>query len=112
MKSTLCRLIPVAAVLALACGCGEKLTYERFQTIRPGASTHAVEATLGKPTIRGIGDQTWVYQDYDRCINAVIYFQDAKVADKKWTDTQHGIQGGPTVSQPGESHELRVGKMK
>ena len=112
MKPTILRLIPLAALAALACGCGEKLTYERFQTIHNGDAPRVVESTLGKPTIRGIGDQTWVYQDYDRCINAVIYFQNAQVADKKWSDLQRGIEGQPSVSQPGESRKVHVREIK
>lgn len=112
MKSTIFKLTPVAVLAFMACGCGEKLTYERFQTIRTGDSPRVVEATLGKPTIRGIGDQTWVYQDYDRCINAVVYFQEAKVLDKKWSDLHRGIEGNPAVSQPGESREIKVREIK
>jgi hypothetical protein len=112
MKSTIYRLIPVAILGFMACGCAEKLTYERFQTIQTGDSPRVVESTLGKPTIRGIGDQTWVYQDYDRCINAVVYFHEAKVSDKKWSDMQRGIEGKPSVSQPGESREVHVREIK
>lgn len=112
MKSAILGMIPLVVLAALACGCSEKLTYERFQTIRNGDSPEIVESTLGQPAIRGAGDQTWVYQDYDRGINAVIYFHDAKVTDKKWSDAERGIQGQPAVSRPGESRELRVREIR
>ncbi len=112
MKPIVRRLIPVATLALLACGCGEKLTYERFQNIRSGDLSRVVESTLGKPTIRGIGDQTWVYQDYDRCINAVVYFQDGKVTDKTWSDLKRTVEANPKVSQPGESHETHMRQVK
>ena len=98
--------------MTTACGCTEKLTYERFQTVSDGDSPQVVESTLGKPWMKSIGDQTWVYQDHDRLINAVIYFQDKKVIGKRWADAQHGIEGQPSVSQPGESREIHMRQIK
>lgn len=106
------RLVPLAALALLACGCEQKLTYERFQTLSVGDSPEVVETTLGKPWMKGVGGQTWVYQDQDRGISASVYFQDAKVARKKWSDPDHGLQGDPAVNQPGESHEIRMKEIK
>jgi hypothetical protein len=111
MKSVLFRIIPIAALALIACGCEQKLTYERFQTIREGDPPEVVESTLGDPWMRGVGDQTWVYQDRHRRINASVYFQDAKVVAKKWSDPQRGIEG-TSVVQPGESHQIEMREIK
>ena len=112
MKPIVSRLVPVAALALLACGCEQKLTYERFQTISQGDSPQVVENTLGKPWMKSIGDQAWVYQDQERGINASVYFQDGKVVRKKWGDAAHGLQVDPSVSQPGESHEVHMRQIK
>jgi hypothetical protein len=112
VKTALLRFLPVAALAVITCGCEQKLTYERFQTIRDGDSHQVVEATLGEPWMRSIGDQTWVYQDQHQRINASVYFQDAKVVGKRWCDPSHGIQGTPSVSQPGESHQIEMREIR
>ena len=68
------RLALLAVFAAALCGCEQKLTYHRFETISQGDSPQVVEATLGKPWMKGINDQAWVYQDIDRGINAIIYY--------------------------------------
>lgn len=112
MNSSTLRITFVAAVALAVAGCGEKLTYERFQTIRDGDSPEVVESILGKPTMMAIGGQTWAYQDFDRGIIAQIYFQDSQVVGKKWGDAEHGIQGDPAITAPGESSETHMRQIK
>lgn len=106
------RLALLAVFAAALCGCEQKLTYHRFETISQGDSPQVVEATLGKPWMKGINDQAWVYQDIDRGINAIIYFEDGKVSGKKWGDAAHGIQGDPAAFSPGESKETHIRQIK
>ena len=111
MKSTTRFVLLSAIVLALG-GCAQKLTYERFQTICPGDPPEAVQAILGKPWMKSVNGQAWAYQDTDRGINAMIYFQDGRVTSKKWGDPVHGIQGDPAVTAPGESKETHIQEIK
>jgi hypothetical protein len=110
MKPIVSRLA-LLAILALAlCGCTQKLTYDRFETISDGDSPEVVRAMLGKPWMKT--PQAWSYQDFDRGINAVIHFQDNKVVAKQWGDAKHGIQGQPSELAPGESQETHMRKIK
>lgn len=111
MQKTIVTTVLASAVALLACGCAEKLTYSRFETVSDGDSPEAVEATLGKPWQRT--DQAWIYFDEDRGITASVYFDEAKVIGKEWADAEHGMQGkSPRVNQPGESHEIRAKEIK
>lgn len=106
------RLAWLSMLAVVLCGCSEKLTYERFQTISVGDSPQTVEAILGKPWMKSINDQAWVYQNVDRGINAVIYFQDSQVTSKKWGDATHGLQGDSLITTPGESKETHIREIK
>ncbi|HSW47321.1 MAG TPA: hypothetical protein VLM89_17290 [Phycisphaerae bacterium] len=95
----------------LAIGCAEKLTYQRWETVHDGMASDAVQATLGPPwqTI----DQTWLYSDENRSINATIYFDQGKVVGKTWVDPQRGMVGkSPNVNQPGESEQIKAQTIK
>ncbi|GMU21321.1 MAG: hypothetical protein AMXMBFR13_14140 [Phycisphaerae bacterium] len=102
----------VVAVAGLAvCGCSQKLTYERFQTIHVGATPEAVEGTLGKPWQRT--DNAWIYLDMDREISATVYLEENQVTGTHWQDPEHGMVGSsPNVRQPGESERIRAQKIE
>lgn len=92
-------------------GCAEKLTYQHWQTIHDGMSSDAVQATLGKPW--QTTDQTWLYYDENRHINAQVYYGKDKVIGKAWQDPEFGMQGqSPHVGQPGESEEIKAQTIK
>ncbi|MBI4580598.1 MAG: hypothetical protein HY718_12900 [Planctomycetes bacterium] len=101
----------VAAAVIAACGCS-KLTYENWQTIQVGsASQDLVKATLGEPwkTVDG----TWVYNDPDRHITAMVKFSDDKVIGKEWADAERGMETvGEQPDQPGESERLRIQEIR
>jgi len=97
----------IMLVLLALVGCAEKLTYQRWQTVHDGMSRDAVQATLGKPW--QTTDQTWLYYDEDRHINAQIYYEGDKVIGKAWQDPEFGMKGkSPHVGQPGESEDLKA----
>lgn len=98
----------LAAVAWLfAAGCAEKLTFDRWQTLRVGATVEEVEATLGPPWQRE--EATWVYYDSKRHIAVTAIFSENRLSYTRWTDPDHGqISRGETVSEPGESREIRV----
>ena len=101
----------LAAAVLVLCGCAEKLTYQRFETIHEGASRAAVEATLGEPW--QTTGQEWIYYDADRGITAHVYFDDEDVIGKTWADPERGMVGKtPHVSQPGEAEQIRVRKIE
>ena len=111
MRSVLMRCGGVVLAACLLAGCAEKLTYERWQTVHDGMRPDAVRATLGDPW--QTTDQTWCYQNEDKGITAMIYFEGDKVNGKTWQCPQHGMQGSsPNVNQPGESEQLRFQTIK
>lgn len=101
----------LALILLAAVGCAQKLTYERWETIHDGEDYGSVESTLGDPFQQTA--ETWVYQDTDRGITAMVYFQNGQVIGKKWACPEHGMQGkSPHVNQPGESEEIIIRETK
>ena len=110
-KIRLMKWISISAGLVL-CGCAEKLTYERFQTIEEGVSSRdAVEATLGKPWQK-TGSE-WIYHDPDRGITSSVFFEDDTVSGKTWADPDRGMVGqSPNVKQPGDADRTRVQKIE
>jgi len=107
MKAKSFKYAWVMLVALILVGCAEKLVYERWQTVHDGMSSDAVAATLGEPW--KTTDQTWLYYDEDRHINAQIYYEGDKVIGKAWQDPKFGMQGKtPHVNQPGESEEIKA----
>lgn len=99
-------------VAAMAAGCSQKLTYERWATIQPGDSEEVVAATLGEPADKP-SDMTWLYLDPDRNITAYIYFDDAQVIGKTWADPERGMIGqSPKVNQPGDMERQTYQKIE
>ncbi len=89
----------VVGMLLLVFGCGEKLTYQRWQSIQDGADKDQVEEILGEPFQRTNG--TWVYQDSGRNITSMVFFKDDAVIAKRWACPEHGMQGkSPCVADP------------
>ncbi len=100
----------VAGVLLFA-GCS-KLKYENWETIHVGTATpEAVEATLGEPWKKVNG--TWVYNEPDRGITAMIKFKDNKVVGKEWADAERGQETkGEQPDEPGEAEQLHIQQVK
>lgn len=104
-------LLALPALLALLAGCQSKLTRDRFEMIQVDVDQREdVRHILGEPT-RDFGDQ-WLYDDLDRHVSAIIYFNDAgRVAGKEWTDAVSGSWEGrnPNLDEPppGEVRERR-----
>lgn len=68
-------------------GC-DKLTFERFNTIRQGDSRESVEATLGPPTTRISDMSRWARPR--RQIEVFIRFdENGNVRSKNWVDPEH-----------------------
>jgi hypothetical protein len=89
----------LVGMLLLVCGCGDKLTYQRWQSVQDGASKEQVKDTLGEPFQQTEG--TWVYQDAERNITSMVFFQNDQVVSKRWASPKHGIQGkSPCVVDP------------
>ncbi|HOA73875.1 MAG TPA: hypothetical protein PL151_04255 [Phycisphaerae bacterium] len=97
----------LAAGVVLACGC-TKLTYENWQRIEVGSeSPEAVEARLGEPWRKV--EQTWIYNDLDRGVTAMIKFADGKVVGKRWADVEHGLETvGEQPDEPGETEKIEI----
>ena len=108
MTKTHCKWWSVLLVSLLLCGCAEKLTYQRWETIHNGDLPEVVKATLGEPW--QTTDMAWVYYNDDhRHINSYVYFEADKVIGKTWSDPQRGMVGStPHVKQSGESEESKV----
>ncbi|MCL2329765.1 MAG: hypothetical protein FWC56_00510 [Phycisphaerae bacterium] len=106
--------IATGAMAALIClaGCGSRMTYERWETIRVGSdSPEVVEATLGEPW-KKVND-TWVYNKSDQDRTAMIKFKDGKVVGKKWMDVNRGMRvEGEQPTEPGQSEQLRIQTIK
>lgn len=102
----------IAVVLMTAFGCSQKLTYERWQTISVGnSSSTAVEATLGEPWKKA--GETWVYNDPDRGVTAMIKLRDDKVVGKEWADAKRGMETiGEQPDEPNEAEHLRIQQVK
>lgn len=81
MKNTLLSMLLVVA-LVFACGCAEKLTRPRYETIYIGQPAEQVEKTLGKPD--ATTNETWTYIGRDPGRRAIIKFRDNRVVDKAW----------------------------
>jgi hypothetical protein len=101
----------LAGLVLIACGCS-KLTYERWQTVNVGtASPEAVKATLGEPwkTV----NNTWVYNDPDRGVTAMVKFKDSKVVGKEWADANRGLETvGEQPTVPGDAEKIHVQQVK
>lgn len=111
MRTANCTKGLVVGLILVVCGCAQKLTYERWQTIHDGTTPEVVKATLGEPF--QTTEQTWVYQDSDHTITAFIYFKDGQVIGKQWKDLQRGIEGDdPHVKEPGESSTFKSQKIE
>lgn len=111
MKATRLGLCVSVLLACLLCGCAQKLTYERWQSIHTGDEPPVVEALLGEPVEKL--DMRWLYMDPDRGISADIYFQEDRVIGKTWSDPDRGMVGqSPHVNQPGDSDTLRYRKVE
>lgn len=80
-----------ALLCALLVGCGPKLTYERWQTVRKGMSRAQVEKTLGQPWQTTA--QAWVYYDQPREVAVMVWYDNGKVIGTTWQSPEHGLQG-------------------
>ncbi len=104
-------IMAAVAAVAVVCGCS-KLTYDNWQTVQVGsASQDVVKATLGDPwkTV----DNTWVYNDPDRGVTAMIKFKDDKVVGKEWSDGKRGLETvGEQPTEPGQSEEIHIKQIK
>src|SRR5690606_23251969 len=107
MKSSYLARLAVAAVVVCVCGCS-KLTYDNWRTIHVGSeSPEAVRATLGERWEK-VG-QTWVYNDVDRGVTAMIKFADNRVVGKEWADAERGVETvGEQPDEPGDTEEIRI----
>lgn len=101
----------VLASVLLIGGCS-KLTYDNWRAIDVGAdSPETVQAMLGDPWMEV--DQTWVYNDRDRGVTAMIKFEDNRVVGKEWADAKRGMETvGEQPDEPGESETLRIRQVK
>jgi hypothetical protein len=111
MKALHYGLLLAATAVLFACGCS-KLKYENWQTIHVGTATpEAVEATLGEPWKKA--DHTWVYNDPDRGITAMVKFKDEKAVGKVWADAERGMETvGEQPDQPGETEQTHIQQVK
>lgn len=87
-------------VCVSAIGCGQQLTFERWQTIHRGMSRAQVQAALGKPWQTTL--QTWVYYDEDRRVAVMVWYDDDKVIGTTWQSPQHGLLGEGPLSGPAD----------
>lgn len=97
-------------VVLLATGCASKLTYDRFQMIEIRMDSQPeVREILGSPDAEF--ETEWMYDDLDRHVSAVIYFDDTGlVIGKEWMDATRGtFEGDESADQPplGEMREER-----
>ena len=106
-------MVAWAGLAALAVGC-EKLTHERFQMIREGASTQLdVQKTLREPDRKV--DDLWNWTKHDRQITCNVYFDSrGVVARKEWIDARKGIWEGaaPGVQESAEPSQPRPAEEK
>jgi len=111
MKTSLLARLAIVAAVLFACGCS-KLTYENWQMIQVGSeSPEAVKAMLGKPW-RQV-DQTWIYNEPDRGVTAMIKFADNRVVGKEWADADRGMETiGEQPDDPGDMEEIRIRRVK
>lgn len=111
MKTSHLALLAMAATVLVACGCS-KLTYQHWKTINVGTSTpQAVEATLGDPWKKV--DSTWIYNEPDRGVTAMVKFSSDRVVGKTWADADRGLETiGEQPDEPGETEEIHVQQVK
>lgn len=111
MKTSHMSLWVLPALALLACGCS-KLTYERWRTIDVGTATpESVEATLGDPWKKV--DNTWIYNDADQNVTAMIKFSGDRVVGKEWADAERGMETvGQQPDEPGEAESTHVQQIK
>ena len=101
----LCLFTLAVCTIAGMMGCAEnKMTRQRFDMIREGASTQdEVRSTLGDK-YTSMGNQ-WEFEDEDKHLHATVHFDDkGVVARKEWMDGKSGEWSG---AAPGidESHQ-------
>ncbi len=87
-------LIPGVAVAALllSSGCGKKLTFERWESLRVGDTRAAVKAALGKPRSDAPGRMTWTEQDEGIAVEVWLDPQTQHVLYTEWSDPAHGMR--------------------
>jgi hypothetical protein len=111
MRTSHAARLALASVILLTWGCS-KLTYDNWRAINVGhESPEAVRAILGEPWMKV--DQTWVYNDNDRGVTAMIKFADDRVVGKEWADVKRGIETvGEQPDEPGDREELRIRQVR
>lgn len=87
------RVVFVAAAIALsAVGCGQKLTYDRWEQLRIGDSTASVRRTLGKPLVEQPGQLSYVNQKEGIAVELVLDPATGKLLFTQWADPIHGVR--------------------
>jgi hypothetical protein len=95
--ATLCLLLSAVALCAV--GCQEKFTRPRYETIYIGQPAAQVERTLGQPEAKF--SDTWTYIHETPFYKAIIKFENSRVVDKAWYDSeQFGTH--PDLKHPDE----------
>ena len=89
-------------IVGLLSGCHRPFTKDNFDLLQVGVdSREDVRHILGKPT-SDLNDQ-WFYDDLDRHVSAVIFFDDeGRVNGKEWWNAKTGETEGrnPNANNP------------
>lgn len=81
----------LVGVAALATGCEEKLTFDRWSTLTLQSSKAEVETVLGKPNAWA-KETEWKYYEPDKQINVKVEFAGGDVLTySSWADPEHGM---------------------
>ncbi len=108
MNARCAKVLGGLAALVLLTGCARQFTRERYDMIRKGVDNKEdVRRILGKPA-SDLGDQ-WFYDDPDRHISALIYFDASGVVSaKQWPDSETGSwEGENPHANPPPAGEVR-----
>ena len=83
-------LAAMSFAMLFAIGCQEKLTRQRFDTVKEGFSTKLdVSETLGDPDVKQ--NDVWHYMRHDKHLFVDVEFgEDGKVTGKQWKDGKTG----------------------
>jgi hypothetical protein len=96
-RAVLCLLL--TAVVLCAVGCQEKFTRQRYETIYIGQPAPQVERTLGDPEAKF--SDTWTYIHETPFYKAIIKFENGRVVDKAWYDSEQ-FDTHPDLKRPDE----------